>query len=61
MKYILPQRTEYGLKAGGIVTALEKFDMFFGLQLGHLLFGAAENTCIVLQRKGISVQGHFLQ
>ncbi|KAL5503223.1 hypothetical protein EMCRGX_G010140 [Ephydatia muelleri] len=52
-------KDEYGLKAGGIVTALEKFDMFFGLQLGHLLFGAAENTSIVLQRKDISVQEAF--
>ena len=52
-------KDEYGLKAGGIVTALEKFDMFFGLQLGHLLFGAAENTSIVLQRKNISVQEAF--
>ena len=33
--------------------------MFFGLQLGHLLFGAAENTSIVLQRKDISVQEAF--
>ena len=52
-------KDEYGLKAGGIVTALEKFDMFFGLQLGQLLFGAAENTSIVLQRKDISVQEAF--
>ena len=52
-------KDEYGLKAGGIVTALEKFDMLFGLQLGHLLFGAAENTSIVLQRKDISVQEAF--
>ena len=52
-------KDEYGLKASGIVTALEKFDMFFGLQLGHLLFRAAENTSIVLQRKDISVQEAF--
>ena len=41
-------KDEYGLKAGGIATALEKFDMFFGLQLGHLLFGSAENTSKVI-------------
>ena len=52
-------KDEYGLKAGGIVTAVEKFVMFFGLQLGHLLFGAVENTSIVLQRKDISVQEAF--
>ena len=42
---------EYRLKAGGIVTALEKFDTLFGLQLGHLLFGCEENTSKVLQEK----------
>ena len=49
-------KDEYGLKAGGIATALERFDMFFGLQLGHLLFGSVENTSKVLQGKDISVQ-----
>eukprot|EP00731_Ephydatia_muelleri_P036298 Em0232g1a len=44
---------EYGMKAGGIVTALEKFDTLFGLQLGHLLFGCAENTSKVLQAKDL--------
>ena len=33
---------EYGLKAKGILTAMEKFDTLFGLKLGYLLFGAAE-------------------
>eukprot|EP00731_Ephydatia_muelleri_P006192 Em0003g440a len=47
---------EYGLKAGGIVTALEKFDTLFGLQLGHLLFGCAENTSKVLQAKDLLIQ-----
>ena len=32
---------EYGLKAGGIVSALEKFSTLFGLKLGHILFGTA--------------------
>ena len=44
---------EYGLKAGGIVTAL---DTLFGLQLGHLLFGCAENTSKVLQAKDLLIQ-----
>ena len=47
---------EYGMKAGGIVTALEKFDTLFGLQLGHLLFGCAENTSKVLQAKDLLIQ-----
>eukprot|EP00731_Ephydatia_muelleri_P006208 Em0003g456a len=47
---------EYGLKAGGIVTALEKFDTLFGLQLGHLLLGCAENTSKVLQAKDLLIQ-----
>ena len=47
---------EYGLKAGGIVTTLEKFDTLFGLQLGHLLFGCAENTSKVLQAKDLLIQ-----
>ena len=47
----LTTHDEYGLKAGGIVTALEKFYILFGLQLVHLLFGCAENTSKVLQAK----------
>ena len=34
---------EYGLKAGGIVAALEKFSTLFGIRLGFLLFATAEN------------------
>ena len=30
-------RDEYGLKAGGILAALEKFSTLFGLRLGFLL------------------------
>ena len=44
---------EYGLKAGGILSALEKFS----LKLGYLYFGCAENTSTVLQAKDTSVQG----
>ena len=33
---------EQALKAGGVPAALEKFKIFFGLKLGHLLFGPAE-------------------
>ena len=49
-------RDEYGLKANGILTALEKFCTLFGLKLGYLLFGAAENVSKCLQAKDISVQ-----
>ena len=47
---------EYGLKAGGVLTAIEKFDVLFGLNLGHLLFSAAEETSKILQAKHTSVQ-----
>ena len=42
---------EYGLKAAGVLAALEKFEMF-GLKLGHL-FSTAEQTS---QAKDRSVQ-----
>ena len=44
-------RDEYGLKAGGVLAALE---IFFGLKLGHL-FGAAEEISKALQAKDTSV------
>ena len=47
---------KYGLKARGILAALEKFDVYFGLKLGHLLFGTAEVTSKVLQAKDTSMQ-----
>ena len=47
---------EYGLKAAGVLAALEKFDIFFGLKLGHLLFGASEETSKTLQAKDTSVK-----
>ena len=49
-------RDEYGLKAAGVLAALEKFEIFFGLKLGHLLFGAAEETSKTLQAKDTSVK-----
>ena len=47
---------EYGLKAHGIFSALEKFDTLFGLSLGHLLFGASESLSKSLQAKDTSLQ-----
>ena len=46
----------YGLKAGGVLSSLEKFETLFGLKLAHLLFGAAEETSKVLHGKNTSVQ-----
>lgn len=46
---------DYGLKAAEVLAALEKFEMFFSLKLGHLLFSAAEETSKVLQAKDPSV------
>ena len=47
---------EYGLKAHGIFAAPEKFDMLFGLSVGHLLFGASESLPKSLQAKDTSLQ-----
>ena len=33
---------DYGLRANGVLTAMEKFEMYFGIKLSHLLFGPAE-------------------
>jgi len=44
------------LKAAGIIAALEKFETFFGLKLGYLLFSAAEETSKVLQNKDRTLQ-----
>ena len=47
----------HGLKAGGLLAALEKFETFFSrLKLGCLLFGCSENTSKVLQAKDITMQ-----
>ena len=35
---------------------MEKFDTLFGLKLGYLLFGAAEEVSKCLQAKDISLQ-----
>ena len=49
-------RDDYGLKAAGVLIALEKCQTLFGLKLGHLLFGAAEETLKLLQTKHLSIQ-----
>ena len=47
---------EYGMKAGGVLSNLEKFDTLCGLCLAHLLLSAAEDTTRPLQGKDTSVQ-----
>jgi hypothetical protein len=49
-------RDEYGLKAGGLLQALEKFSTLFGLRLSHRLFSAAEQLSLTLQKKEIALQ-----
>ena len=47
---------EYGSKAAGLLANLEKFDIFWGLKLSYLLFGAAEEVSKFLQTEDISIQ-----
>ena len=47
---------EYGLKAGGCLQSLEKFTTLFGLKLAHILFCAAEQASLALQKKNICMQ-----
>ena len=47
---------EYGVKAGGIVSLIEKFSTLFGIELGYLVFGAAESLSNTLQGKDTSFQ-----
>ena len=49
-------RDDYGLKAGGILAALEKILTLFGLRLGFLLFATAEEVSKSLQAKDITLQ-----
>ena len=40
---------DYGRRANGIHTQLERFDTYFGLKISHLLFSATEQTSFALQ------------
>lgn len=42
---------EYGMKASGYLQSLEKFNTLFGLKLAHILFCAAEQVSLALQKK----------
>ena len=47
---------EYGMKAGGILASMQKFQTYFGLQLAYNLFGASESLSRSLQVKDLSIQ-----
>ena len=47
---------EYGLRAGGILNALEKFSMLFGLKLSYLLLSTGEVVSKGLQAKDLTIQ-----
>ena len=49
-------KDEYGLKAGGLLHSLEKFNTLFGLKLSHLIFSAAEQVSLTLQKKATVLQ-----
>ena len=47
---------DYGRRANGLLSQLERFDVYFGLKLSFLVFSGTEQTSICLQRKDTSVQ-----
>ena len=47
---------EHDLKAAGILASLDIFFTLFGLELGYLVFGAAETLSNTLQGKDTSIQ-----
>ena len=49
-------RDEYGLKAAGPLSTMEKFSTFFGLKLGELVFSASETLSKSLQGKDTTIQ-----
>jgi len=42
---------DYGRRANGLLSQLERFDVYFGLKLSFLVFSGTEQTSICLQRK----------
>ena len=46
---------EYGRRAAGIVSQMEKFVTFFSIKLGHMIFGATEEVSRALQRVDITI------
>ena len=51
---------EYGMKAGGILASMQKFQTYFGLQLVYNLFRASESLSRSLQAKDLSMQAKDL-
>ena len=49
-------KDEYGMKARGVLSSLEKFEVLFGMKLAHFLFSPSEETFTVLQAKDTSFQ-----
>ena len=47
---------EYGQRTNGVLSSLDKFDSVFGLKLGYLLFGAAEQLSRTLLGKDTTLQ-----
>ena len=47
---------DYGMKAGGILASMQKFQTYFGLQLAYNLFGASKSLSRSLQAKDLSIQ-----
>ena len=45
----LTSHDEYGMKAGGVLTSLQSFQTYFGLELAYILFGASESLSRSLQ------------
>ena len=42
---------DYGRRANGLLSFMEKFVTYFGLKLSHLVFSGTEQTSISIQRK----------
>lgn len=47
---------EYSIKAAGFLSLMEKFNLFYGLKLSHLIFSAIEQLSISLQGKDTTIQ-----
>jgi len=45
---------EDGMKAGGVLTSLQSFQTYFGLELAYILFGASESLSQSLQAVDLS-------
>ena len=47
---------DYGRRAGGLHSQLERFSTYFGLKLSYIIFSGTEQTSINLQSKNTSIQ-----